>query len=79
MMRQMFPDATRIRVVANPRDNEVFNNSADAALPGGQMAVLLQATDPNTGKSLGIAECDVSPDAKVSSLKSGVKDLPPTR
>lgn len=79
MMRQMFPDATHIRVVANPRDSNVFNSSADSALPGVQMAVLLQAADPETGKTLGTAECDVSPDAKVSSLKPGVKDLPPTR
>lgn len=79
MMRQMFPDATHIRVVANPRDSEVFNSSADSALPGVQMAVLLQATDPETRKPLGTAECDVSPNAKVTSLKPGVKALPPTR
>lgn len=79
MMHEMFPDATHIRVVANSRDNQVFNSSADSALPGVQMAVLLQATEPDTGKPLGTAECDVSPDAKVNSLKPGVKGLPPTR
>jgi hypothetical protein len=40
------------------------------------MAVLLKATHPDTGKALGTAECDVSRDAKVQSLKPGVKDLP---
>jgi hypothetical protein len=76
MMREMFPDARRIRVVTNPRDRQVFNSSADSALPGVQMAVLLKASDPDSGKLLGTAECDVSPDSKVQSLKPGVKDLP---
>jgi hypothetical protein len=79
MMHEMFPQATHIRVVANSRDSQVFNSAADSALPGVQMAVLLQASDPDNGKPLGTAECDVSPDAKVNSLKPGVKNLPPTR
>lgn len=77
MMHEMFPEAARIRVVTNPGDRQVFNTSADSALPGVQMAVLLTATDPDTGKPLGTAECDVSPDAKVQALKPGVKDLAP--
>jgi hypothetical protein len=79
MMREMFPQATRVRVVADSRDSQVFNSAADSALPGVQMAVLLQAADPDTGKPLGTAECDVSANAKVNSLKPGVKNLPPTR
>lgn len=79
MMHDMFPQAKRIRVATNSPDRQVFNASADSALPGVQMAVLLKATDPDTGKPLGSAECDVSPDAKVQSLKPGVRDLPPTR
>ena len=76
MMHEMFPQATRIRVVTNSGGKQVFNAAADSALPGVQMSVILQATDPDTGKSLGTAQCDVSPDAKVRSLKPGVKDLP---
>ena len=78
MMREMFPEARRIRVATNSRDTQAFNPSADSALPGVQMAVLLRATDPDSGKPLGTAECDVSPDARVQSLKPGVKNLPPS-
>jgi hypothetical protein len=76
MMREMFPEVRRIRVATNSPGTQAFNPSADSALPGVQMAVLLQATDPDSGKPLGTAECDVSRDAKVQSLKPGVRDLP---
>jgi hypothetical protein len=37
-----------------------------------QMSILLKAADADTGKTLGTAECDVTPDAKVVSLESTV-------
>lgn len=77
MVRRMFPGTERIQVFANTRDNQVFGNVYDDAMPGFQMAVLLKATDADTGKTLGTAECDVKPNAQVVSLRPGAKYLPP--
>jgi hypothetical protein len=77
MVGQMFPGTERIRVLANkPGDNEVFGNVTSNAL-GLQMAVLLEASDVDTGKTLGTAACNVTSDAHVVSLRPGAKDLPP--
>jgi hypothetical protein len=77
MMDTMFPGKDSIRVYTNPGDNQVFDNSVDSSLPGVRMSVLLKATDAATGETLGTAECDVSRDAKVQSLKPDATDLPP--
>jgi hypothetical protein len=71
MTRRMFPDAERVLVSTSP-DNQVFGDVDDNVLPGYQMSILLKAADADTGKTLGTAECDVTPDAKVVSLESTV-------
>ena len=61
MSRQKEQSRARVRNAANSRDSQVFNSAADSAIPGVQMAVLLHAAAPDTGKPLGTAECEVSP------------------
>jgi hypothetical protein len=75
MVARMFPGTERIRVNTNDRGHEVFGDPDDNALPGFEMAVLLTATDAKTGAFLGTAECDVTPNAKVTELRPGAKDL----
>lgn len=77
MVTRMFPGTERVRVLANnPGGHEVFSNFTSNAM-GLQMAVLLKASDADTGKTLGTATCNVKPDAQVVSLTPGAKDLPP--
>jgi hypothetical protein len=77
MKHVMFPRTERIRVFANPTETNVLGDVSDDTLPGFQMAVILKATNADTGKALGTAECDVTPRAEVVSLTPGTKDLSP--
>jgi hypothetical protein len=76
MVKQMFPSTERILVFACIGGDRVFGDVGDDDLPGLEMAVLLKAADA-TGKTLGTAECDVTPNGRLVALKPGVKDLTP--
>ncbi|HUN75329.1 MAG TPA: hypothetical protein VMU40_12525 [Steroidobacteraceae bacterium] len=77
MLRTMFPGRELIRVRIPRGAPQIFGDSDDDGMPGYQMAVLLEASDPASGRALGSAECDVSPSARVISLRPGAKELIP--
>ncbi len=76
MMRTMFPGAKQVRVFTASGE-QIFSDADDNVLPGYEMSVSLKATDLKTGKTLGTAECDVTPAAKVTSLRPGARVLQP--
>jgi len=77
MMKTMFPGVKRIQVFVPGGQQQVFNDSVDDSMPGYRMAVLLSAASVASGKTLGTAECDVSPNARVLALRPGAKALAP--
>jgi len=77
MLRTMFPGRELIRVRIPRGSPQIFGDSDDDSMPGYQMAVLLEASDPANGRALGSAECDVSPSARVIWLRPGATELIP--
>jgi hypothetical protein len=77
MVTRMFPGATKLRVVADAGPS-VFGDTDDDAMPGYEMAMLLKASPAHSDRTLGMAVCDVTPDAHVVSLMKTTRDvLPP--
>jgi hypothetical protein len=68
MIRTLLPAHQRIRVFT-PADTQVFGDIDDDVLPGYEMSALLRATDVGTGETLPTGQCDVTPAAKVVSLR----------